>query len=114
MTVELLTRATAMPKNISPLGHRFAIFHLNPDTSLCTVSAVRVDEEGRDVPDGTAILPTELSGRFTGASRAQEAIRKYLDKMWMKTEEQIAKNAKKRGTKVDPAQEDVIGAAAAG
>ena len=86
MTV-ILDPVEAKLQNRDPRGVQWAIFP-QEGKSLFLIRAAKKDDEGKKyVPDNKYATPEEVAGEWTHAYKAQEAIQRFLDRIWKESEE---------------------------
>jgi len=98
--LDILTRETALPKNIAPTGRQYGVY-LMPDRALYHIKYA-------DNKNGE--LPQELRGAWTKPDLATADLQRYLTKIWNMSDQAAIKNARKEyKQKVENGQPETTG-----
>jgi hypothetical protein len=84
------TREECIPKNISPTGVQYAVWR-DVDVDLYEVFAVIKDEMDNEKPDRRR---QPIDGSFTGRSRAQRELTRWLTVQWDASDAEKVKRMK--------------------
>jgi hypothetical protein len=83
MTVEILTREKALPKNIAPTGIQYSVVDVEWNNAL------------KRIKSSQGPVPSNLSGLYTSTKRANAEVVQFLKSLWDMSDEQAKKNKSK-------------------
>lgn len=85
MTQEVLTRITALERFMAPTGRQYGVRPWKVNPALKVIELV-------DGKPGS--VPEFLSGKYTSAKMAEEAIRRFLVEFWNESDKASEKSKK--------------------